>query len=530
MTASGPVENNVYATFKALIVIALAVVTSVVSAAQNDELTRILETPATLLNASELSEVVAPIALYPDDLVALALPAATYPLQVVQAARFQRGENTDVSYQEWDDSIVALLNYPEVITLLNKDLDWLWLLGSAFLAQPADLFNAVQNFRQEAFAAGHLVSDDKQIVSVEDHVITIRSRYADRVYVPYYEPEQVVTYQPRSAYHYHDQTYPSYYYPYSPAQVHSHTYFYSVRNYYRIGWGSSYLYNYHPDHHRHPYYKHRLAQNYGYSNSYHYKNRYGHHNRTLAKPFLTNPRPEPHRQARRNYAPDLPVWQPGRDPMHGTFRSGMNPGSMRQAIGSRKQQAVRPGPNQARGERDPGRTERPSTSPRNPDSQPQSPADRVPGARSNARRGTVVARTGSTRSLKNTQTAVERIRSRRTGGDQTLRRHAGAIEPLQSAASTQARSATAASRVNPSQRPAASRSQSSPRSRTMAIPSGRSQARNNPNVSSRASSSARPSTTSSARSRATSSLRPRTTSSRPRASAGSKMVLPGAHR
>src|SRR5688572_15635682 len=87
-----------------------------------------------LATAEELQDVVGPIALYPDDLVAIVLPASTYPLQVVQAARFLEDRENDSSLQpneEWDDSIVALLNYPEVVALLNDDLDWTYDLGTA---------------------------------------------------------------------------------------------------------------------------------------------------------------------------------------------------------------------------------------------------------------------------------------------------------------------------------------------------------------------------------------------------------------
>ena len=115
-----------------------------------------------LLEQSELQDLVGPIALYPDDLLAIVLPASTYPLQLVQAQRFLQALENDPSLvpdEEWDDSVVALLNYPEVVDLLNEDLDWTWRLGEAVVAQQADVVAAVESFRDRAYAAGNLRRD-----------------------------------------------------------------------------------------------------------------------------------------------------------------------------------------------------------------------------------------------------------------------------------------------------------------------------------------------------------------------------------
>ena len=159
------------------------------------------EEPAAVRIASvdELEELVGPIALYPDDLVAIVLPASTYPLQVVQAARFLEDRERDSSLQpddEWDDSIVALLNYPEVVELLNDDLDWTYDLGTAVLNQRADVLNAIQAFRDRAYAAGNLRSDERQTVARDDGKSRSSLRTRKVIYVPYYEPERVVVYQP----------------------------------------------------------------------------------------------------------------------------------------------------------------------------------------------------------------------------------------------------------------------------------------------------------------------------------------------
>ena len=112
------------------------------------------ETPAIgnedipLLAAAELEELVGPIALYPDDLLAIVLPASAYPLQIVEAARFLEDLEADASLKpdpDWDDSVVALLNYPEVVALLNDDIDWTWRLGEAVVAQQEDVVSAVES-------------------------------------------------------------------------------------------------------------------------------------------------------------------------------------------------------------------------------------------------------------------------------------------------------------------------------------------------------------------------------------------------
>jgi len=210
-----------------------------------------------LVSAEELRELVGPIALYPDDLVAIVLPASTYPLQVVQAARLLEERKRDSSLkpsEDWDDSVVALLNYPEIIKLMNDDLDWTYDLGTAVLNQRADVLAAVQDFRDEAYAAGNLKSDDRQTVARTDEAIEIKPANPQVIYVPYYEPAQVVVYQPAPVYYYYPIAYPVYYYPY-PAHYHFTTgFFWGVNTWFSIGWHSHYLNVYDPFYYGHPYY------------------------------------------------------------------------------------------------------------------------------------------------------------------------------------------------------------------------------------------------------------------------------------
>jgi hypothetical protein len=210
-----------------------------------------------LLSAVDLDELVGPIALYPDDLLAIVLPASAYPLQIVDAARFLEAVKTDPSLQpdpEWDDSVVALLNYPEVVELLNEDIDWTWRLGEAVVAQQADVVATIEAFRDRAYAAGNLKSDDYQNVTHDNGVIEITPVSEDVIYVPYYEPDRVVVYQPRPVYYYYPRAYPVYYYPYSAAYRFDNYGFWGVTTAFRIGWFSDCLQVFHHSYNGHPYY------------------------------------------------------------------------------------------------------------------------------------------------------------------------------------------------------------------------------------------------------------------------------------
>ena len=210
-----------------------------------------------LLSTVDLEELVGPIALYPDDLLAIVLPASAYPLQVVDAARFLEALEDDPSLEpdsDWDDSVVALTNYPEVIELLNDDIDWTWRLGEAVVSQQADVVAAIETFRDRAYAAGNLKSDSYQNVSRDEGVIEITPVAEDVIYVPYYEPERVVVYQPRPVYYYYPRPYPVYYYPYSSTHAFNRGYFWGVTTAFTIGWYSDSLNVFHHSYYGHPYY------------------------------------------------------------------------------------------------------------------------------------------------------------------------------------------------------------------------------------------------------------------------------------
>ena len=167
----------------------------------------------------ELEKLVGPIALYPDDLVAIILPASTNPLQIVQADRFLDKRKADPKApvdENWDESVKALVNYPDVVKKMSSELDWTAELGEAVVADQGAVLDAVQAFRRKAQAAGNLKSDDKQVITVEKEIVTIVPADPQVVYVPQYNPTTVVAYSSVPVYGYYPAPYPSYYYPYAP--------------------------------------------------------------------------------------------------------------------------------------------------------------------------------------------------------------------------------------------------------------------------------------------------------------------------
>jgi hypothetical protein len=233
----------------------------------------------------ELADLVGPIALYPDDLVAIVLPASTYPLQIVQAARFLEARKSDTTLtadEEWDDSVVALLNYPEVVKLMNDDLDWTYDLGTAVLNQRADVLDAIQTFRDRARDSGNLTSDDRQSVTEEGDTIVIKPADPKVIYVPYYDPSYVVVRHAAPAYYYYPWAYPAYYYPY-PAGYHFGVgFFWGVTSWFSIGWHSHHVHVYDYHYHAHPYYGFTYYQPYYYGHSYTHVNV---HNNYVWEPY-----------------------------------------------------------------------------------------------------------------------------------------------------------------------------------------------------------------------------------------------------
>jgi hypothetical protein len=170
-------------------------------------------------SAEELDKLVGPIALYPDDLVAIVLPAATNPLQLVQADRFLEKRKTDSKLpvnEKWDDAVKSLLNYPDIVKMMSSDLDWTTALGEAVADDQGAVLDAIQSFRRKTQSAGNLKTDTKQVIVVEKEVIRIVPADPQVIYVPQYNPVTVVVYSAVPVYGYWPVAYPSYYYPYPP--------------------------------------------------------------------------------------------------------------------------------------------------------------------------------------------------------------------------------------------------------------------------------------------------------------------------
>ena len=219
---------------------------------------------STELTDTQLQELVGPIALYPDDLIGIILPASTNPLQLVQAVRFleERKKDTKLSPDEnWDDAIIALLNYPEVLEVLDGNLDWTVKLGEAVIAQQDQVLAAIQEFRKRANSAGNLVSDSRQTVVKDADTIQIAPADPQVIYIPEYEPEQVIVRHYVPSFHYYPVGYPVYYYPYTPDYRFSTGFFWGVSTAFVVGWNTNLLYSYRYNHHRHPYYRSRYYEN-----------------------------------------------------------------------------------------------------------------------------------------------------------------------------------------------------------------------------------------------------------------------------
>ncbi|MDA5193307.1 DUF3300 domain-containing protein [Govanella unica] len=146
----------------------------------------------------ELAQLLAPVALYPDQLLAQVLTASTYPLEVVEADRWVsdprnaglKGEalGRAVESKDWSPSVKSLVQFPEVLHMMSSKLDWMQDLGEAFLAQEGDVMAMVQQLRQDASASGTLRSTPEQIVREQDQAILIVPANPQVVYVPYYDP------------------------------------------------------------------------------------------------------------------------------------------------------------------------------------------------------------------------------------------------------------------------------------------------------------------------------------------------------
>jgi hypothetical protein len=171
------------------------------------------ETPAPpLFAADRLEQLAAPIALYPDALIAQILMGSTYPLEIVEASRWVEKNpalkgaalEEGLKQHEWDPSVKALCGFPTVLKQMNDNLAWTKDLGDAFLAQKTELMDTIQALRRKAFDAGTLKTTEQQHVVQDQDQIVIEPANPEVIYVPSYSPQ--IVYGPAWGY-------PSYYYP-----------------------------------------------------------------------------------------------------------------------------------------------------------------------------------------------------------------------------------------------------------------------------------------------------------------------------
>ncbi len=208
--------------FRALsmMIVALVLLPWQVNAQETTQTTQTTQTSQPLFSEAEIEQLVAPIALYPDPLLAQILMASTYPLEVVSAARWleanpnlkDKALEDALQQQNWDASVKSLTIVPQVLNMLNQKLDMTQKLGDAFLAQQKDVMDAVQRLRNKAQVAGNLKSSKEQVINTAQDqgssIITIEPVDPEVIYVPIYDPSLM----------YGEWDYPAYppydYYPY----------------------------------------------------------------------------------------------------------------------------------------------------------------------------------------------------------------------------------------------------------------------------------------------------------------------------
>src|SRR4051812_22773791 len=164
-------------------------------------------------SAAELEKLAIPIALHPDPLIAIILPASAYPLEVVQAARFVKDTNNipKIDEQPWDDNVKELAKFPDMIAKMDADISWTMQLGEAFVDQPKELMDAIQEMRGTAKKAGTLQTSEHQVVTVTNVVVQVTNTTTTEVVNVTKEIVQVAPANPQVIY---VPTYPpAVYYP-----------------------------------------------------------------------------------------------------------------------------------------------------------------------------------------------------------------------------------------------------------------------------------------------------------------------------
>ena len=145
--------------------------------------------PAYLFSDQELDNLLAPIALYPDPLLAVMLPASTYPEEIEDADAWLKkgGTASGINGQRWDEAVKAITYYPDILDMMAGDLDWTADLGDVFINQQEDVTKSIQRLRWQARDIGNLESNDNQQVIIDGENIAIIPAQPDYMYVPQYD-------------------------------------------------------------------------------------------------------------------------------------------------------------------------------------------------------------------------------------------------------------------------------------------------------------------------------------------------------
>jgi hypothetical protein len=187
------VKRNFIKGFVIACVVCIAALLSVRAWAEDQDLTYSVS-----FTDDELDDLLAPIALYPDPLLAQILPASTYPSEVADAEAWLNsgGNDSDIDEQDWAESVRAISHYPDILHMMAGNMDWTANLGDAFLNQPEDVTNSIQRLRWRARAVGNLTSNDEQSVVIEGDYIQIVPAQPQYVFVPQYDTSVVYVQAP----------------------------------------------------------------------------------------------------------------------------------------------------------------------------------------------------------------------------------------------------------------------------------------------------------------------------------------------
>jgi hypothetical protein len=174
--------------FLLVAVVCLSAFPSVQARAEDEDLTYSLS-----FTDQELDDLLAPIALYPDPLLAQMLPASTYPTEVADAAEWLNsgGNILSIDEQVWAESVKAIAHYPDILRMMAENMDWTANLGDAFVNQPEDVTYSIQRLRWRARAVGNLVSNSEQSIIIEGDTIQIVPAQPQYVFVPQYDSSVV---------------------------------------------------------------------------------------------------------------------------------------------------------------------------------------------------------------------------------------------------------------------------------------------------------------------------------------------------